>query len=244
MHRRHHADGEVQLCALLSVKTGGCPEDCAYCPQIGALRQADRLGRERCSTSTTCSPRRSSRARRRRDALLHGRGLARGEGRPGVRPRARHGARRARARHGGLRHARHADARRRPTGSPTRASPPTTTTSTPRPSSTARSSPRAPTTTGSTRSRACATAGITVCCGGIIGMGESIERPRAAARNARQRSIRSPRACRSMRSCRVAGHAARRPAAGRSARARAHDRDRAHRSCPRRRCGSRRTARS
>src|SRR5262249_18394699 len=24
---------EVQLCTLLSVKTGGCPEDCAYCPQ-------------------------------------------------------------------------------------------------------------------------------------------------------------------------------------------------------------------
>jgi biotin synthase len=33
VHRRHHADGEVQLCTLLSVKTGGCPEDCAYCPQ-------------------------------------------------------------------------------------------------------------------------------------------------------------------------------------------------------------------
>jgi biotin synthase len=32
-HRRHHPDNEVQLCTLLSVKTGGCPEDCAYCPQ-------------------------------------------------------------------------------------------------------------------------------------------------------------------------------------------------------------------
>ena len=32
-HRAHHADSEVQLCTLLSVKTGGCPEDCAYCPQ-------------------------------------------------------------------------------------------------------------------------------------------------------------------------------------------------------------------
>jgi len=32
-HRAHHAPGEVQLCTLLSVKTGGCPEDCAYCPQ-------------------------------------------------------------------------------------------------------------------------------------------------------------------------------------------------------------------
>ncbi len=33
IHRRHHQPGAVQLCTLLSVKTGGCPEDCAYCPQ-------------------------------------------------------------------------------------------------------------------------------------------------------------------------------------------------------------------
>jgi biotin synthase len=33
VHRDHHADSRVQLCTLLSVKTGGCPEDCAYCPQ-------------------------------------------------------------------------------------------------------------------------------------------------------------------------------------------------------------------
>ncbi len=33
VHRANHADNEVQLCTLLSVKTGGCPEDCAYCPQ-------------------------------------------------------------------------------------------------------------------------------------------------------------------------------------------------------------------
>ena len=32
-HRQHHAADEVQGCVLLSVKTGGCPEDCAYCPQ-------------------------------------------------------------------------------------------------------------------------------------------------------------------------------------------------------------------
>ncbi|MGE0702420.1 MAG: biotin synthase BioB [Vicinamibacterales bacterium] len=31
--RAHHAPDEVQGCMLLSVKTGGCPEDCAYCPQ-------------------------------------------------------------------------------------------------------------------------------------------------------------------------------------------------------------------
>jgi len=33
VHREHHASDEVQLCTLLSVKTGGCPEDCGYCPQ-------------------------------------------------------------------------------------------------------------------------------------------------------------------------------------------------------------------
>jgi biotin synthase len=33
VHLAHHPDNEVQLCTLLSVKTGGCPEDCAYCPQ-------------------------------------------------------------------------------------------------------------------------------------------------------------------------------------------------------------------
>jgi biotin synthase len=33
IHNAHHPAAEVQLCTLLSVKTGGCPEDCAYCPQ-------------------------------------------------------------------------------------------------------------------------------------------------------------------------------------------------------------------
>lgn len=33
VHRKHHETGEVQVCTLLSIKTGGCPEDCAYCPQ-------------------------------------------------------------------------------------------------------------------------------------------------------------------------------------------------------------------
>jgi biotin synthase len=33
LHRKYHTGSEVQVCTLLSVKTGGCPEDCAYCPQ-------------------------------------------------------------------------------------------------------------------------------------------------------------------------------------------------------------------
>jgi biotin synthase len=38
VHRAHHAAGEVQGCMLLSIKTGGCPEDCAYCPQSARYR--------------------------------------------------------------------------------------------------------------------------------------------------------------------------------------------------------------
>ena len=33
VHRQYHDAQEVQVCKLLSIKTGGCPEDCAYCPQ-------------------------------------------------------------------------------------------------------------------------------------------------------------------------------------------------------------------
>jgi biotin synthase len=45
IHRRYHNPEEVQGCTLLSIKTGGCPEDCAYCPQsahyqTGIARQA------------------------------------------------------------------------------------------------------------------------------------------------------------------------------------------------------------
>ncbi len=33
VHRRHHDPAEIQCSSLLSIKTGACPEDCAYCPQ-------------------------------------------------------------------------------------------------------------------------------------------------------------------------------------------------------------------
>jgi biotin synthase len=36
VHRAHFEPGEVQISTLLSIKTGGCPEDCAYCPQSAA----------------------------------------------------------------------------------------------------------------------------------------------------------------------------------------------------------------
>lgn len=33
VHRKHHAADQIQVCSLISIKTGGCPEDCKYCPQ-------------------------------------------------------------------------------------------------------------------------------------------------------------------------------------------------------------------
>jgi len=38
VHRSHHDPAALQLSTLLSVKTGGCPEDCAYCPQSRRYR--------------------------------------------------------------------------------------------------------------------------------------------------------------------------------------------------------------
>src|SRR5690348_12861359 len=43
-HRQFYAADEVQLCRLLSIKTGACPEDCAYCPQ--SVHYETGLGRE------------------------------------------------------------------------------------------------------------------------------------------------------------------------------------------------------
>jgi biotin synthase len=45
VHRQFHPEDRVQTCQLLSIKTGGCPEDCAYCPQsahyeAGVAREA------------------------------------------------------------------------------------------------------------------------------------------------------------------------------------------------------------
>jgi biotin synthase len=40
VHRTHHHAGKVQLSQLLSIKTGGCAEDCAYCPQSAKFAEA------------------------------------------------------------------------------------------------------------------------------------------------------------------------------------------------------------
>jgi biotin synthase len=46
VHRRHHSDGEVQLASLLSIKTGACPEDCKYCAQSAHYAKTTGLKRE------------------------------------------------------------------------------------------------------------------------------------------------------------------------------------------------------
>ena len=191
VHRAHHRPDEVQGCMLLSIKTGGCPEDCAYCPQSAHYKtdvDAHRAGAA--STRLTAAARRARASRARRASAWARPGATCPNGRQFDRVlemvRVVRGlGMEACCTLGMLTAGAGRRARRR------RASPPTTTTSTRRRSSTAASSPRAPTTSGSTRSRACGSAGVTVCCGGIIGMGEDRRgplRPAAAARVARSAS--------------------------------------------------------
>ncbi|MDQ1185490.1 biotin synthase BioB [Agrobacterium larrymoorei] len=41
VHRQYHDPNRVQKASLLSIKTGGCPENCAYCPQSAHHREVD-----------------------------------------------------------------------------------------------------------------------------------------------------------------------------------------------------------
>ena len=73
VHREHFDPTEVQLSTLLSIKTGGCPEDCSYCPQAARYdtgveagnrgrAPAVSAGRSRATTvPATMSPRRLAR---------------------------------------------------------------------------------------------------------------------------------------------------------------------------------------
>jgi len=57
VHRKFHSAERVQLCRLLSIKTGGCPEDCAYCPQSAhyqsGLTRASLVGPEEAVEAAT-----------------------------------------------------------------------------------------------------------------------------------------------------------------------------------------------
>ena len=45
VHRQHFDPNHVQMSRLLSIKTGGCPEDCGYCPQSGPSRHRLEAGK-------------------------------------------------------------------------------------------------------------------------------------------------------------------------------------------------------
>lgn len=47
VHRQYHAEDTVQLASLLSIKTGACPEDCKYCPQSAHYAKTTGLQREK-----------------------------------------------------------------------------------------------------------------------------------------------------------------------------------------------------
>ncbi|KAG5912753.1 hypothetical protein E4U42_001906, partial [Claviceps africana] len=50
LHRRFHAPGEVQLCTLMNIKTGGCTEDCSYCAQATRYQKGTGLEAKRVET--------------------------------------------------------------------------------------------------------------------------------------------------------------------------------------------------
>ncbi|OGA19361.1 MAG: biotin synthase BioB [Betaproteobacteria bacterium RIFCSPLOWO2_02_FULL_63_19] len=45
VHRANFPEGEIELATLLSIKTGGCPEDCAYCPQAARYHTGIEAGK-------------------------------------------------------------------------------------------------------------------------------------------------------------------------------------------------------
>ncbi len=111
IHRQHHEPSTVQMSTLLSIKTGACPEDCAYCPQ--SVRYDTGLERETLLDDQRGRGRRAARERSGRHPLLHGRSAIARPKPKQVAAIAADDSRGARARHGDLRHARHAHARPR-----------------------------------------------------------------------------------------------------------------------------------
>ena len=92
-HRLHFDPNQVQMSTLLSIKTGGCPEDCAYCPQSARYDTGLEAGKLMSRDEVLAEARRAQRCRR--YPLLHGRRLAQPEGpRPGG--GGRHGCRASR----------------------------------------------------------------------------------------------------------------------------------------------------
>ncbi len=107
VHLACHKKEKVQLCTLLSVKTGGCPEDCAYCPQSShhdtSVKGEAMLKLDEVMTA--------ARAAKEHGATRFCMGAAWREVKDGprLRPRAGHGPRREGPRARSLCHARHVE---------------------------------------------------------------------------------------------------------------------------------------
>ena len=168
----HFDPNAVQISTLLSIKTGGCPEDCAYCPQSAHYRTGVASDKLMSREAVLAEARRAAGGRG--HAVLHGRRLAIAAGWR-RRERGRAGFRRQGARPGDLRDAGDAHP---PTGRPAharRASTSTTTTWTHPSRTTGRSSPPGRYQDRLDTLAHVREAGMHVCCGGILGMGESLE---------------------------------------------------------------------
>ena len=74
VHRAHFDANAVQISTLLSIKTGGCPEDCAYCPQSADYQTGVATDKLMARETVLAEARRAQEAGR--DAVLHGGGLA------------------------------------------------------------------------------------------------------------------------------------------------------------------------
>ena len=181
VHRRWFDPTEMQLSQLLSVKTGGCAENCGYCSQ-SAHFDTGAEGRPADGRRTAVIAAGRAGQGRRGAALLHGRGLARAEG-PRPRQARGHDLGGEGAGPGDLRHARHADA-----GPGGRAEGGRPRLLQPQPRHRAgllRRRRDHPHLSGpaATRWRHVRAAGMSACCGGIVGMGETPDGPgRPAAR--------------------------------------------------------------
>ncbi|MCD2514271.1 biotin synthase BioB [Acidovorax sp. D4N7] len=55
VHRQHWPQGEIELATLLSVKTGGCPENCGYCPQSSEFDTGVKAGKLLSVEEVTCA---------------------------------------------------------------------------------------------------------------------------------------------------------------------------------------------
>ncbi len=81
LHRKFHDPAEVQVCKLISIKTGACPEDCAYCAVFSISNRSFRDRPLACAGSD--GDRRAGEGFRRQPGLP-GRRLAPGEGQRSV----------------------------------------------------------------------------------------------------------------------------------------------------------------